>query len=94
MWRNMDDRLERRRELLIPGGGLDLEEDGEGNLGGWRGEGEGSTFPRLMLPRLVNIVGKSSYRKGFNQSVVIDHHGHHYGQWPSPHLIETRTSNR
>lgn len=93
MWRNMDDRLERRRELLIPGGGLDLEEDGEANLGGWRGEG--NTFPRLMLPKLVN-VGKSSYRKGFNQSVVmiIDHHGHHYDQWPSPHLVETKKTNR
>ena len=70
MWRNMDDRLERRRELLIPGGSLDLEEDGEGNLGGWRREGEGNAFPRLVLPKLVN-VGKSSYRKGFNQLVVM-----------------------
>ena len=73
----MDDRLERRRELLIPGGSLDLEEDGEGNLGGWMRKGEGNLGGwgregegRLMLPKLVN-VGKSSYRKGFNQLVVM-----------------------
>ena len=55
MWRNMDDRLERRRELLIPGA------LGEENIGGWR-EAEGNGFPRLILPKMDD-VGRSVYRK-------------------------------
>ena len=51
MWKNMDDRLERRRELLSQRPGPTLEEEEEvdlGNLGGpWR-EGD-NAFPRLVL---------------------------------------------
>ena len=52
MWRNMDDRLERRRELVIPGGALEEE-----NIGGWSLEGEGNAFPEM------DSVGKSGHRK-------------------------------
>merc|ERR1712037_263503 len=49
IWRNMDDRLERRRELLVPEGALE---------GAW---GEENDFPRLILPKMDN-VGKGVYR--------------------------------
>ena len=74
MWRNMDDRLERRRELLIPIPGGVLE---KGNIGGW-GVGEGNAVPRIILPEMDN-VGKSAYRKVLFL-MTADHHK------PSNHL--------
>ena len=86
MWRNMDDRLERRRELLIPEGALghsrsfqcrsyplNIHLTSEGALGEENvGEwGEENDFPRLILPKMDN-VGKSVYRKVLH--LMTDHH--------------------
>ena len=78
MWRNMDDRLERRRELLIPQGAVEEKDGGWVGTGGWK---EGNGFQRPSSPRLSTLSRSSSTRSSSPNKAHQHHHQFHHQRW-------------